>query len=131
MSKAVTVASLFVLAFAAVAAAQSGAVYVHHDKVNAALAKGGALVATPQVQIAGGHRDKPGALATQKATSILYITDGEGMFAAGARTQRLMKGDVIVVPAGTTQSFTSVSPTNQRRHHVGARRHAALVPRNP
>ena len=48
---------------------------------------------------------------TQKATTIIYVTDGEGMFAAGARTQRLTKGDVIVVPAGTAQSFTSVAPS--------------------
>ena len=104
-------ASLFLPAFAASSAAQSGAVYVHHDTVNAALAKGGALAATPQVQIAGGHRDKPGPLETQKGTTIIYVTDGEGVFAAGARSQRLVNGDVLVVPAGAPQSFTSVSPS--------------------
>lgn len=109
--KAVTVASLLLLGFAATAAAQPGAVYVHHDKVNAALAKGGALVVAPQVQVAGGHRDKSGALDTRGTTTILYITDGEGVFVAGARTQRLTKGEVIVIPAGTTQSFASVSPS--------------------
>ena len=66
---------------------------------------------TPQARVAGGHRDKSGALETQKSTTILYVTDGEGMFAAGARTERLTKGDVIVVPAGTAQSFTSVTPS--------------------
>ena len=65
----------------------------------------------PQARAAGVHRDKPGALETQKGTSIIYVTDGEGMFAAGARTQRLTKGDVLVVPAGTTQAFTSVAPS--------------------
>jgi quercetin dioxygenase-like cupin family protein len=104
-----TVALLFLLAFASAAGAQSGAVYVHHDKVNAALAKGGALVEAPQVRVAGAHRDKPGALETQKGTTIIYVTDGEGVFAAGARSQRLAKGDVLVVPAGTPQSFTSVA----------------------
>ena len=39
------------------------------------------------------------------------MTDGEGTLAAGARTQRLTKGDVLVVPAGTAQSFTSVAPS--------------------
>ena len=39
------------------------------------------------------------------------MTDGEGMFAAGSQSQHLTKGDVIVVPAGTTQSFASVSPS--------------------
>ena len=91
--------------------ARSGGVYVNHEKVNAALARGGVLVAVPQVQVAGGHRDKPGVLETPTATTILYVTDGEGVFAAGARSQRLTKGDLIVVPAGTTQSFSSVSPS--------------------
>ena len=77
--------------------------------MDAALAKGGVLVDAPQVHVAGVHRDKPGALETQKGTTILYVTEGEGMFAAGARSQRLTKGDVLVVPAGTTQAFTSVS----------------------
>jgi quercetin dioxygenase-like cupin family protein len=96
---------------AATAAAQPGAVYVNRGKVDAALAKGGAIFDAPQARAAGVHRDKPGALETQKGTSIIFVTDGEGMFAAGARTQRLTKGDVLVVPAGTTQAFTSVAPS--------------------
>ena len=109
MRNAATVALLFLLAFASAADAQSGAVYVHQDKVNAALAKGGALVDAPQVRVAGAHRNKPGALETQKGSTIIYVTDGEGVLAAAGRSQRLTKGDVLVVPAGTTQSFTSVS----------------------
>jgi mannose-6-phosphate isomerase-like protein (cupin superfamily) len=84
-------------------------VHEPHDTVNASLAKGGVLVTAPQVQVAGVHRDKPGALDTQKGTAILYITAGDGMFAAGARAQRLTKGDVLVVPAGTAHSFTTVT----------------------
>jgi quercetin dioxygenase-like cupin family protein len=103
-------ASLFLLGFAATASAQAGAVHVNRDKVDAALAKGGVLVDAPQAHVAGVHRDKPGVLDTQKGTTIIYVTDGEGVFVAGARTQRLVKGEVIVVPAGVTQSFTSVTP---------------------
>ena len=106
-----TVAGLFLLGFVSGTAAQSGAVHVPHEKVAAALAKGGALVAAPQVQIAGGHRAKPGPLETRDGTTIIYVTDGEGVFAAGAQSQRLTKGEVLVVPAGTTQSFTSVLPS--------------------
>ena len=109
MIKPLTAASVFLLACATTSAAQSGAVYAPHDRVNAALAKGGVLVTAPQVHVAGVHRDTIGALDTQKGTSILYITEGAGMFAAGARSQRLTKGDVLVVPAGTAQAFTSVS----------------------
>ena len=107
---------LIVLACAAPAAAQSTGVHVNHEKVDAALAKGGVIFDGPQVNIAGGHRDKPGALPTQKGTSIFYITDGGGVLAAGARTQRLSQGDVIVVPAGTAHSFSSVSSSISYLH---------------
>ena len=106
-----SVAPLLLVGLAATTSAQSGAAYVSHEKVNAALARGGVLVTAPQVHVAGGHQGKPTALGTQKGTTILYVTDGEGVFAAGARSQHLTKGDVIVVPAGVTQSFTSVSPS--------------------
>ena len=102
---------VLLLGLAVTAGAQSGAVYVPHDKVNAALGKGGMLFDAPQARVAGVHRDKPGALDTQKATTIIYVTDGEGTLAAGERMQRLTKGDVLVVPAGTTQSFASVAPS--------------------
>src|SRR5688572_23807466 len=98
-----------VLLVAATALAQTGAVHVPHDTVNAALVKGGVLVSAPQVQVAGVQRAKPGALETQKGTTILYVTAGDGVFAAGAQTQRLTKGDVLVVPAGATQSFTTIT----------------------
>ncbi len=111
MKTRIFAASLLVLGFAATAVAQPGVAYVNREKVSAALAKGGVLVERPQVRVAGGHRDKPGALDTQKGTTILFVTDGDGLFAAGSQSQRLTKGDVIVVPAGTTQSFTSVSPS--------------------
>ena len=104
-------ASIILFGFGASAMAQPGAVYVDRTKVDAALAKGGAIFDVPQARVAGGHRVKPGALDTQKGTTIIYVTEGEGMFAAGARTQRLTKGDVLVVPAGTTQAFTSVTPS--------------------
>lgn len=102
---------IFLIGLASVAGAQSGAVYVNRDKVNGSLAKGGALMDAPQARVAGVYRDKPGALETQMGTTIIYVTDGGGTFAAGARTQSLTKGDVLVVPAGTRQSFTSVAPS--------------------
>jgi quercetin dioxygenase-like cupin family protein len=106
-----TVVTLFFLGFVSAATAQTGAVHVKRDKVDAALAKGGVLVATPQVHIAGGHRDKPGQLEARDGTTIIYVTDGEGVLAAGAQSQHLIKGDVIVIPAGTKQSFASVTPS--------------------
>jgi quercetin dioxygenase-like cupin family protein len=111
--KVLHIASAFLCVFglASTTAAQSGAVYVGHEKVNVALARGGVLIAAPQVQVAGGHRDKPGALETQKATTILYVTDGEGVLSTASGTHRLAEGDVIVLPAGTAASFASVAPS--------------------
>ena len=111
MRRLIFAALVTAVAGTTLATAQSKSVYVSHDKVNAALAKGGNLVTDPKVRVAGVHRSKPGPVETQKDTAILYVTDGAGEFTAGARTQRLAKGDVIVVPAGTSQSFTSVSPS--------------------
>ena len=100
---------LLVGGFAISTSPQSGSEYVNREKVNTALAKGSLLIVKPQVRVAGGHRDEPGGLETQKGTTILYVTEGEGTFAAGPRSQPLTKGDLIVVPAGTRQAFTSVS----------------------
>ena len=105
-------ALLFLLGFVAPAAAQPGVAYVNREKVDAALAKGGVMFERPQLRVAGGHRDKPGALDTQKnATTIIFVTDGVGLFAAGAQSHALTKGDLLVVPAGIPQSFKSVSPS--------------------
>jgi mannose-6-phosphate isomerase-like protein (cupin superfamily) len=103
---------ILLLALSSVPQAQSGSVYVNHAQVNAALAKGGALVVDPKVKVSGVHRDKPGVLETQENdTTVFYIVDGAGTFAAGGQVQRLSKGDVLVVPAGTQQLFSSVSPS--------------------
>lgn len=110
MIKPVAAPLLLVLACATTSVAQTGAVHVPHETVNAALAKGGVLFTAPQVQVAGFHRGTPGVLETQRGTSILYVTEGEGtLAAAGMRAQRLTRGDVLVVPAGTAQAFTAVT----------------------
>jgi mannose-6-phosphate isomerase-like protein (cupin superfamily) len=106
---AVTRITLLSLVFAGAVSGQSGSVYVNDDVVAAALAKGGVLVDRPQVRVVGGRRDKPGALEPQNGTSIFYIHAGEGVFSSEKRTQRLAKGDVLVVPAGSAQSFVSVA----------------------
>jgi mannose-6-phosphate isomerase-like protein (cupin superfamily) len=93
------------------AAAQSSAVYVNHQQVDAALAKSGALVGGPSVKVAGVHRDKAAVLETQKDTSILFVTDGAATMVAGGRSQQLTKGDVMVIPASTPQALQDVSPS--------------------
>ena len=103
------IAFLLLPALVATAAAQSGAAYVGADKVNARSQRAGRLSRRHRLVLRACIETSRASLETQKSTTIIYVTDGEGTFAAGARTQRLTKGDVLVVPAGTTQSFTSVA----------------------
>jgi quercetin dioxygenase-like cupin family protein len=104
-------ASLLTLLCATYASAQPGSAYVPHEKVQAALLTGGVLVDAPQVKVAGFRRGQAGPLSTQKGTTIIYVTDGQAVFAAGTRSQALTRGDVLVIPAGLTQSLTSVAPS--------------------
>ena len=67
-------------------AAQSASVYVDHQKVAGALSTGGVLLTTPEVRVAGGHRDKAGPLDTEIGTTIMYVTDGEATLVAAGRT---------------------------------------------
>src|SRR5438034_11437489 len=102
------------------AADASGVTYVGHDKVGAALAKGGPLVTAPDLLVQGSHRDKAGQVEVHdKETDVIYMVDGEATFVTGGtmvggkttrpgqwlgsdikggQTHHLAKGDVIVVP---------------------------------
>jgi glc operon protein GlcG len=104
--------------------------FVSHDKVAAALDKGGSLVTAPDLAVSGSHRDKPGQVEVHdKETDIMYVIDGEatlvtggtvvglratragqsvGTEVKGGDSHHLTKGDVIVVPAGTPHWFKEV-----------------------
>jgi mannose-6-phosphate isomerase-like protein (cupin superfamily) len=108
----------------------STVIFVDHDKVAAALAKGGSLVAASDVTVSGSHRDKPGQVEIHdKEMDVLYVTAGTATFVTGGKivgakstrpdqwlgtditggtTHNLVKGDVIVVPAGTPHWFKEV-----------------------
>ena len=110
--------------------AASGVTYVGHDKVNAALAKGGPLVTAPDLLVSGSHRDKAGQVEVHdKETDVIHVIEGEATFVTGGtivgdkqtklgqhigtdikggETHHLTKGDVIVVPAGTPHWFKAV-----------------------
>jgi quercetin dioxygenase-like cupin family protein len=92
-------------------AAQPGAVYVNHEKVTAALAKGAVLLTAPNVTVAGARRDRPGPLETEKGTGVLYVTDGQATLVIDGQTKSVAKGDVIVIPARAAGSFKDVSPS--------------------
>jgi len=104
--------------------------YVNHDKVAAALAKGGPLVTTDNYIVSGSHRTGQGQVEVHDhETDVIYVIDGEATFVTGGtmvggkvtkpgqwlgasidggETHHLTKGDVIVVPAGTPHWFKVV-----------------------
>jgi len=106
------------------------ATYVGHDKVTAALAKGGALVTAPDLLVSGSHRTANGQVEVHdKETDVIYVVEGSATFVTGGKmiggkvtkpgqmlgssieggeTHALTKGDVIVVPAGTPHWFKEV-----------------------
>lgn len=121
-------AALFTTAVLLTAA--DGVVYVGHDKVVAALAKGGPLVSASNLTVSGSHREKGGQVEVhEKETDVLYVVEGAATFVTGGtmvggkstkpgqhvgsdikggQTHNLTKGDVIVVPAGTPHWFKEV-----------------------
>ncbi|MBI3693442.1 MAG: cupin domain-containing protein [Acidobacteria bacterium] len=112
------------------AAGGSAVTYVGHDKVTAALAKGGSLVTAPDLSVSGSHRVKPGNVEVhEKETDVFYVVEGEATFVTGGamvggkvtkpgqlvgsdiqggQTHHLSKGDVMVIPAGTPHWFKEV-----------------------
>jgi len=114
-------------------AADAKVTYVGHDKVAAALAKGGPLVNAPDLLVSGSHRDKAGQVEVhEKETDVIYMVEGEATFVTGGtmvggkstkagqflgtdikggETHHLAKGDVIVVPAGIPHWFKEVPST--------------------
>jgi mannose-6-phosphate isomerase-like protein (cupin superfamily) len=114
----------------ALANGASDVTYVDHDKVAGALAKGGALVTTPDYIVSGSHRSGAGQIEIhEKETDVIYVVEGEATFVTGGtvlgrkttkpgqftgsgleggETHHLSKGDVIVIPAGTPHWFKAV-----------------------
>ena len=63
-------------------------IYANHEKVAAALAKGGPLIDNPHtpaaIKVSGSHRDKAGVVELhEKETDIFYVSDGEATLIAG------------------------------------------------
>ena len=99
-------------------------IYANHEKVAAALAKGGLLIDNPNtpaaIKVSGSHRDKAGVVEVhEKETDIIYVADGEATVIAGGtkgktnsieggKTFHLTKGDIMVIPAGSPHWFKEV-----------------------
>ena len=125
-STAILIATIVV----AWSAGSSTVTYVSHDKVAAALAKGGSLVTSPDLLVSGSHRTGPGQVELhEKESDVLYVIDGAATFVTGGtmvggktnkpgqmlgtdiqggETHHLTKGDVMVIPAGIPHWFKEV-----------------------
>lgn len=110
--------------------AEPSVTYLNHEKVSAALAHGGTLLRASDLIVMGAHRSGGGQVELhEKETDILYITDGEATFVSGGKmmggkvispgqhrgtdieggeARHLVKGDVMVVPAGIPHWFKEV-----------------------
>jgi quercetin dioxygenase-like cupin family protein len=108
------------------AAANSTVTYVDHEKV----AKGGTLVTAPDLSVSVNRRTAAGQVEVHdKETDTFYVIDGEATFITGGsmvggavsrpnqwlgksieggETHHLVKGDVMVIPAGTPHWFKEV-----------------------
>src|SRR5436190_24335289 len=108
------------------------ATFFDHASVADVLARSGTLVNAPDRIVSGSHRDVVGQVEIHdKQTDVLYITDvGATFFTGGTMTggrvtgsgqqlgagitggdpRKLVKGDVIVSPAGMPHWFKEVGP---------------------
>jgi mannose-6-phosphate isomerase-like protein (cupin superfamily) len=125
--KRIIVASTLALFAVALGAAQSAEVtFIGGDTV----AKGGALVTQPNLSILVAHRTGPGMVEIHDTeTDTLYVLDGtativtggtmvggnvtapgqhRGTDITGGQARELVKGDVMVIPAGVPHWFKTV-----------------------
>ena len=120
-----------IIAVSVVIAAGSPAVtFVDHEKVAASLAKGGDLHKAQDLIVLGAHRNGTGQVEVHdRETDVMYVVDGEatiitggtmiggkvtasgqsrGTDIQGGHSQKLVKGDVMVIPAGIPHWFKEV-----------------------
>jgi mannose-6-phosphate isomerase-like protein (cupin superfamily) len=108
----------------------SDVTYVGHEKVEAALAKGGNLVTAKDLLVLGSHRTEAGHVEVhEKETDVFYVVDGDATFITGGKmiggkltkpgqwlgtdiqggtVHHLTKGDVITIPAGVPHWYKEV-----------------------
>ncbi|NOT30412.1 MAG: hypothetical protein HOP15_08185 [Planctomycetes bacterium] len=105
--------------------------HIQKDTVSAAFQKNAPLLETSEFKVHASHRDGPGmAEIHEQDTDIFYVLAGSATLVTGGKlvdgkasapaeqrgarieggdTQRLVPGDVLVVPAGTPHWFQAVS----------------------
>jgi mannose-6-phosphate isomerase-like protein (cupin superfamily) len=116
-------------AYAFAAGVPAKVTYVHHDKVSAVMAKGGAIIEDPGLRVLAQRRGSGEAEVHETTNHVFIIVEGEatmvtggklvdakqtapgqirGTSVAGGQTQRLSKGDVITIPAKTPHWWREV-----------------------
>ena len=123
-------AAMAAAAFLLAGADGPGVTFIGHDKVAETLAKGGTMLSQSDLTVIGSHRMGPGQVEVHdKETDVIYVVEGDATFVTGGtmlggkmtkagqwqgtdiqggQTQRLVKGDVVVVPAGIPHWFKEV-----------------------
>ena len=108
------------------------AVFFDHTKTAEAFAKATHLIDAPDFIVQGGHREVPGQVELhEKETDVIYVIEGAATFVTGGTMvggaisrpgqwlgkditggaeHHLVKGDMVIVPAGMPHWFKSVSP---------------------
>jgi mannose-6-phosphate isomerase-like protein (cupin superfamily) len=88
--------------------------FIGHDTV-AGCSKAGSFANTPAYTVTCSNRTGPGVVEIHtKETDVIYVLDGSATFVTrgkdiqGGEAHHLVKGDVIVVPAGIPHWFKEV-----------------------
>jgi glc operon protein GlcG len=122
---------LLMTVFAASESAKSPVILLDHEKVAAAFAAGGPLLATNNFKVQAGHRTGPGEVEIHdRDTDIFHILEGSATFLTGGKiidprtvgpgetrgkelaggdAHHLVKGDIIVIPNGVPHWFKEVN----------------------
>ena len=130
MKRLLLPAMLLVMAVVVVAQGVPSVVtYVHHDKVSATMAKGGAIIEDKGLRVLAQRRGAGEVEVHEKTNHVFIIVEGEATFVTGGtlvgakntapgqiraenvqggQTHHLTKGDVITVPAKTPHWFKEV-----------------------
>lgn len=132
MMKPTHIAALFAAVVTATLTASSNTpvTFIAGAETTAAFAKGRPLVETSAYKVHASRRDGPGGVEIHTLdTDIFYILDGTATIVTGGRgvgmkdtapterrgtsidggaSQRLVKGDVFIVPNGVPHQFTEV-----------------------
>jgi len=104
--------------------------FLDHAAVAASFTRGEPLLETPEYKVHASRRSEPGQVEIhERETDVVYVLEGEAVFVSGGRlldgvvtapgeirgrtleggnVQRLVPGDVVVVPRGTPHWFREI-----------------------